>query len=713
MINRLTLPITQLGWNAELEIQGKRFQKRVSELLETRPHLSQYDAQNIARSEFRARGQLKKQATLAQKIKMAKKHHASLTLKEKADLKRQWKELPIELADLVVPGLYVARNWTTLETKDKVINIGIDVAAILLSLGLFKLTGAAVRTLSGTTKTMKIAAKAGKVGRQLDDATKTFAQVQKVSKLKVGSRTWVKHTNKIERLQRQSMKADRLFLEQLERLQSISPRHLAKLEQLSGLKGIKGSIQDITKAQRQLSKAWSRVNKLKFNPKAKTPKEIAANNRYLKALAKAEKAQVNLQGALQKAGSILKPRYSYPPSPAEFKGYGIELAKGEPSPKIDASNPDTFKAIESWLARSRETQRTGAEPWVAQTKVAIKPKLEPKGKHRLITKAIYREAKAKPSPKPAVPKVKASVFPGIKAVKKVTTRKPAKALPLEALGRMTAAQIAKYYGSPEREVIDAIANTTIKQLEQAKTIDKLSATEQQQIKTIVNQSIRAIDKAGEEGRPYKVTELITSPSPIEIALIKDVVEEQAKQHIKPVAAVEAITEAIVTTVTEIPVKDIPKLKLPAPRTPRIPLKIPQPTDRDKRRLISKSKGAITFKMGQVGKRDVWYTYMSPYEKPEDKLIVVGRSPVGALVVRGPGSAIRTAQLLYGKTIRRKIMDDVGFMDAIMEPISDKKGIKLSFKPDPLGKTTGDFGISKRATLETEAKGTFPLKKRGE
>jgi len=246
-------------WSAEIEIQSPAFKRRVEELLIARPHFTQLDAERIARAEFKAKGiALKKSPDLPQQIKLANAHYETLTPAEKAEYKREWKELPLTAAEMLIPGVYVARNWTTLSTKDKVINIGIDVASILLGVGIFKLGGATARLLSSANKQIRVATKvarqAGKVGRELDEATKVFNAYQKVGKM--GSPLWIKHINKIEKLRQASMKADKSFLNMLENLDAISPKQLKLLETRSGLKGIPKAIKDITKTQKKVDKAW-------------------------------------------------------------------------------------------------------------------------------------------------------------------------------------------------------------------------------------------------------------------------------------------------------------------------------------------------------------------------------------------------------------------------------------------------------------------------
>jgi len=373
---------------------------------------------------------------------------------------------------------------------------------------------------------------------------------------------------------------------------------------------------------------------------------------------------------------------------------------GKPSPTIKPETQTTIDSIENWLAQSREVKPTGKEYWQTQKQTAVKvaekvKKVETaKVAHRLKLKAVYKTAKPKPKPKPKVPEVKKSVFPGIVTTKKIAVA-TVTAIPAREFGRMTSAAIAKYYGT---ETVDAVAVTSRTIQEALKAMDIPDPIVREMARVGVNTYIKAYQR----GLPASAIK----------AKVSEAIREVAKPRLAPMPLTATKTATVIktaiATIMKPPIKPIkpPKIK------PTFPPIIPpsEMSDKDKRRRILQSKGAIAFRMGELGKeRDVWYTYIDPYQKPEDKIILVGKTPKGAKVVRGPLSAIRTAQLLYGITIPRKMMDDVGFMDAVFEPI-DKRGIKLSFTPDPKGLTTGDFGISKRVAIEAVSKRVFPLKK---
>ncbi len=156
----------------------------------------------------------------------------------------------------------------------------------------------------------------------------------------------------------------------------------------------------------------------------------------------------------------------------------------------------------------------------------------------------------------------------------------------------------------------------------------------------------------------------------------------------------------------------PKEQKP-PKPPPPILRLPgDKQDKGNRRRILKSKGAIAFRMGELTdrrgqKQDVWHVLTDPYESDADHITVIGRKPLGATIARGPDSAARTAQLLYGKHLSKKVSMDIGVVDATLVPISGSKGVALSFTGDPHLSTTSDISISKHSNIEGRDK-VFPL-----
>ncbi len=201
---------------------------------------------------------------------------------------------------------------------------------------------------------------------------------------------------------------------------------------------------------------------------------------------------------------------------------------------------------------------------------------------------------------------------------------------------------------------------------------------------------------------------ITDPS------VKEAVQQKAAQAVKSIPAESVKIKAVVKEVVS--PKPAP-VKAPAPASakpptkeptkPKIPIRLPFPEgakgEAEKRAVIKQSKGALAFRMGQLQGKDVWHVIKYPYKSQDDHLVVIGRKPQGASVMRGVRSAYRTAQRLYGKTPSKKLTLDIGFQDVIISPLG-AKGVSLGFKPDIRLETKSDITVGKRAKI-------FPLPKR--
>lgn len=124
------------------------------------------------------------------------------------------------------------------------------------------------------------------------------------------------------------------------------------------------------------------------------------------------------------------------------------------------------------------------------------------------------------------------------------------------------------------------------------------------------------------------------------------------------------------------------------------------SERKKRQLISDANGALAWKQGEVfgkgGERiDRWDVIVNPYSDDEHYFAVYGRPPRGATIIkRGKGSAMATAQMLYGKPPKKPITVDSGFEDI---HISAKgKRINARWEPDPNMETVSDISIGSSA-----------------
>lgn len=122
----------------------------------------------------------------------------------------------------------------------------------------------------------------------------------------------------------------------------------------------------------------------------------------------------------------------------------------------------------------------------------------------------------------------------------------------------------------------------------------------------------------------------------------------------------------------------------------------------RRKIKKKDSGAIAWRMGELNGKDRYDVIVHPYTKRDNYYILLGKKPAGAVLVKGPQSARKTAKVLFGKTITRKIMIDNGIIDVNLEPLG-KNGLKIGFTPDPKQLTTGDFSVTKKAPFPLERK----------
>jgi hypothetical protein len=140
------------------------------------------------------------------------------------------------------------------------------------------------------------------------------------------------------------------------------------------------------------------------------------------------------------------------------------------------------------------------------------------------------------------------------------------------------------------------------------------------------------------------------------------------------------------------------------------------SDGQKRHVIETNRGAIAWRQGEVGAKgggrdDRWDVLLWPYEAKSDHIMVFGRRPANATIVRGPGSAKKTAQLLFGKTVSREVRHDIGLFDAEVAPASGGQAVRLTFEYAPQISGTTNEQISSSGRVFPLNKGTGQNKSR--
>ena len=119
------------------------------------------------------------------------------------------------------------------------------------------------------------------------------------------------------------------------------------------------------------------------------------------------------------------------------------------------------------------------------------------------------------------------------------------------------------------------------------------------------------------------------------------------------------------------------------------------SDKEARREIKTAGGAIAWRMGQVGDKDRWDVVVNPYTDDEHYYMLLGKKPAGATIVKkGKGSAYGTTQVIRGKSPDKEVQVDSGISDIIITP-KGKKSVKMRVMPDPKMETKGDITIGGR------------------
>lgn len=190
--------------------------------------------------------------------------------------------------------------------------------------------------------------------------------------------------------------------------------------------------------------------------------------------------------------------------------------------------------------------------------------------------------------------------------------------------------------------------------------------------------------------------------------VKQIQDPQLRNQVEQDLKQISTPKTILNTPTRITTPTLPEAP---PKTPKAPPKTPSPRpplwpgndDKEARERIKNADGAITWRMGEVGKLDRWDVIVNPYKSKQDYEMVFGKPPQGATMVKkGEGSAYGTAQVMKGKSPKETVEVDSGIMDIEVTP-TGKRAIKLRMTPDPKGETTGDISIGERKNIRITPK----------
>ena len=313
--------------------------------------------------------------------------------------------------------------------------------------------------------------------------------------------------------------------------------------------------------------------------------------------------------------------------------------------------PATREQIEKALkeAKKQVATQTKTKPMPLQEAEVLTGKYVPEvAKRRGIT------IKEKPVPKEKVsvsPKTREasreSVFPGIKAKPKEAKKgAEEEAIPREAWGRMTFAQIARLYGTNEDNIVKAFSKLRIS--ERGEIFQEIDNSTQ------LNPKQKALER--EKLAPFIKPQVRPQP--------------QTKSRTQTKAQPKVLTETKVATKTKTMPKEKEKLKT-RPAKIKHPFE-EQPSDKQARQLLAE-RGGLAWPQGELNGQKVWHIVVKPYSQPTHK-IVMGKKPEGAQLFPGPREAYKSIVQLYGKGPDRPTRLEGGAIDPIVSTVGGKTSI---------------------------------------
>lgn len=271
-----------------------------------------------------------------------------------------------------------------------------------------------------------------------------------------------------------------------------------------------------------------------------------------------------------------------------------------------------------------------------------------------------------------------------------------KPIPVREIKTTSIAAVAKKYGVPESAVKRELKRVP-------KPVPVIKVNTKPALKTTTHTKTDTKRKEKTRTKPVAKPEPESQVQPLRASRPDTKVAESTKTApetaTKPVTETKQVVETVTTSTMPVPEpKPVPS---PVPARSEITredtLIRPRPgrdaTDKQKRKYIKESDGAVTRRQGELGGKSVWHVFTYPYG-PSDYLVVTGKKPVGAAEIKGTKSGYIAR--VRGKAPSKTTHIDMGAVDVILIPVGGNK-VRVSFNADPKGLTQGDITISRRST----------------
>ncbi len=343
--------------------------------------------------------------------------------------------------------------------------------------------------------------------------------------------------------------------------------------------------------------------------------------------------------------------------------------------KPSQGKPLTAKQIKlrEELDRLAKQSRAKYEAEVQKGRVAVaEQKAEALAKAQKVTlpKTVIKP-KLKPSELPVIKPEPFKPIPfRLSPKQKGETKVKPEAIPSEEYGRLTLAQMERYYG--EGVQVDVRSQSITKALSRTQGFTELTPAEWTQVDELVKAGVKAQAKAGVQD----LTKVQARDA------VREAVQQKANEQVRVQPQAKTVTQtnvqAITNTIVDTPVKPPTKPRI----KPSLPIKPRGKVDSDtqKRETIVNAGGAVAWSQGRLNDKPVWHTVVKPYT-PQDHIVVVGKTPEGAKLFPGPGEAYRSITLLRGQGPSKPTRLEGGAVDPVLYTPKDGKGIAISFIKD--------------------------------
>jgi len=622
-----------------------------------------------------------------------------------------------------VPGYITVTQWDRMGTAEKAASVALDLLVVgsvargIVRGGLRSLAPA-LRQSNEAKVVVQAAQRSGQAHAELQEAMTALRDVERVTLRGPGSgrfsgqavlervagrtqgapattgrfdiraqarETLQEHMSTVQRAAEASRRADEKLLDSLSSVKTLTEADIAKIQKLSGIKGLKAALVDVGKYQRQLAKQWEALEQWQKKHVVNLSNRPVAEE-YTRRLTDIQETRTKLARAMVKYHEKVQPRVKHTPAD-EFKGWQMKWTEGGggPAPETLADDYDRFlKRVvnERELKQlSADVRRKQSQLWEQREPSPVAAAEKPKartGTETLELKPEYGPAKAPEVLEMRVPTIKAG---GVRLEKvglamdraaEISRMTPA------AVSQATPAVVSQFYA------LRTIASAMGKPITRVDTAEELKTASQ------VNAQYQAAMLAGLEAAEKAYTNTMAGTDNESLAKIN--AEAAARAAINTAVQVQPKAQTQTKAATKVRTTVRTQARAAVSRIIKSFRGIPGPGDEIEIETVKgkpkKDAGAVSFPMGIVrvtvkppyrrGKQDVEYTAVP--------------------VVRGRGSPERGVQVTRGE-VPQLIRLSQG-----ITRIDIRNGKHLSFSRDKSQRGPGILGADGK--IHRQKRGTI-------